>query len=428
MHLIRGSIIILLAGLLAGCNENSIASCDPDDWCAGPEPVTDGLNTVTSEGRIREFYVQLPADYETSMEPKPLLFAYHGTGGTYDLWVDGYYDLADVVGDGAIMVFMQATEDQNGVNQWDYDFDLQYFEDVLTRLSEVVEFDPNRIFVTGHSSGGGMAHDLGCNYGNVVRGIAPHAAILKSFTCTGSVAVLQTHGTNDTLSRASTGEAGHQFWVAYNGFGLDTTIEGVHPTCIDHSLDASPYPVQWCLHSEEGGEFGHDWPSFASEATWEFFSSLPDAEPTSEPPAGGGNSEENQFDTLVSFTLVYPPDIIEIDGECEEGDPKIKVGALGLYPAGSQQPLGGGPPTNLNLGFDAGNVGPNSVQDYELPIKYGSETFPGTYTFTVVIYVCDGGNPIPFPQDYMVLHDIDVVDRNTPVIIDTPLVLESVFY
>ena len=150
MHLIRGSIIILLAGLLTGCNENSIASCDPDDWCAGPEPVTDGLNTVTSEGRIREFYVQFPTDYKTSTEPKPLLFAYHGTGGTYDLWVDGYYDLADAVGDGAIMVFMQATEDQNGVNQWDYDFDLQYFEDVLTRLSEVVEFDPNRIFVRFH--------------------------------------------------------------------------------------------------------------------------------------------------------------------------------------------------------------------------------------------------------------------------------------
>ena len=101
MHLIRGSIIILLAGLLAGCNENSIASCDPDDWCAGPEPVTDGLNTVTSEGRIREFYVQLPADYETSIDPKPVIFAYHGTGGNYNLWLDGFYDLVDAVGDGA---------------------------------------------------------------------------------------------------------------------------------------------------------------------------------------------------------------------------------------------------------------------------------------------------------------------------------------
>ena len=69
------------------------------------------------------------------------------------------------------------------------------------------------------------------------------------------------------------------------------------------------------------------------------------------------------------------------------------------------------------------------MQDYELQIKYGSETFPGTYAFSVVIYVTDGGNPIPFPdKDYIVLRDVDVVDANTPIVIDTPLVLESVFY
>jgi predicted esterase len=361
------------------------------------------------------------------MDPKPLLIAYHGTGGSYNLWLDGYYDLADEVGDGAIMVFMQATEDHNGVNQWNYDFDHQYFRDVLASLRVGLEFDSNRIFVTGHSSGGGMAHDIGCNFGNIVRGIAPHSAIIQSFTCTGSVAVLQIHGTNDTLSRASTGEAGHKFWASYNGFDYDTTIEGVHPTCIDHSLGASPYPVQWCLHSEEAGEFGHDWASFASEAIWEFFSSLPNAEPTNEPPAGGGNSDI-QFDTTVTFTLEYPPDIIEIDDECD-GGPKIEEGALSFYAAGAEQPLGGGPITIINPSFDPGDVGPGSVQDYELFIRYGSETFPGTYAFSVVIYVCDGGNPIPFPdKDYIVLRDVDVVDANTPIVIDEPLVLESVFY
>jgi hypothetical protein len=69
------------------------------------------------------------------------------------------------------------------------------------------------------------------------------------------------------------------------------------------------------------------------------------------------------------------------------------------------------------------------VQSYELPIKYVNETFPGTYAFSVVIYVADGGNPIPFPgKDYIVLRDVDVVDRNTPIVINTPLVLEAVFY
>ncbi len=314
MQLARGLIIIFLSCLLLGCpgSDDTVGPlCLMTDFCAETNPITTGLYNIESEGRTREFYVKVPTDYANSPEPKPLLFAYHGTGGSYELWLDGSYDLADEVGDGAIMVFLQATQDHNEINQWDYAFDLQYFEDVLNRLRRGIEFDAKRIFVTGHSSGGGMAHDLGCNYGDIVRAIAPHAAILKSFVCTGSVAVLQTHGSNDTLVNPGTGEAGHQFWVAYNGFDYDTTITGVHPTCIDHSLGASPYPVQWCLHAEGSGEAAHDWPSFASAATWEFFSGLPTAEPTTEPPAGGGNSAI-QYDTMVMFTLEFPPGIGQI--------------------------------------------------------------------------------------------------------------------
>jgi len=418
MHLFRGLIVIFMVFLLLGCpgdDDTTSPFCLLDESCSEVNPLTTGLQTIESAGRAREFYVQVPDDYRSSTDPKPLLFAYHGTGGNYELWLDGFYDLADAVGDGAILIYMQATEDHNGINQWNYAFDLQYFEDVLSRLRRGLVFDPNRIFVTGHSSGGGMAHDLGCNYGDIVRAIAPHSAILKSFVCTGSVAVLQSHGENDTLVNPGTGETGHQFWVAYNGFDYDTTIPGIHPSCIDHSLGASPYPVQWCLHSEGMGEAAHNWPSFASAATWEFFSTLPEAEPTVDPPAGGGNNTL-QPDALMSFTLEFPP-----------GIGTVTEGAISIYPAGSQQPVGGGPISIINRSFDPGNVGPGSVQTYELPIRYVNETFPGTYSFSVVIYVADGGNPIPFAgKDMLVFRDVDVVDRNTPIVIGTPLLLELV--
>ena len=120
MHLIRGLIIIFLTCLLLGCpsgDDLTRPPCPADEWCTPLSPLTTGLQTVESEGRTREFYLQLPADYQSSAETKPLLFAYHGTGGSYELWLDGFYDLADAVGDDAIMVFMQATEDHNGVNQ-----------------------------------------------------------------------------------------------------------------------------------------------------------------------------------------------------------------------------------------------------------------------------------------------------------------------
>ena len=417
---IKRLAILGVVVLLIGCNDDGgsvVCAVYKDEYCEDVNPLTTGLHTIRSAGQERVFYAQVPEDYDPDAELKPVVFAYHGTGGSYEAWLDGTYDLGDAVGNGAILVYLQATEDQNGINQWNYDFDLEYFQDVLNRLERGILFDRNRVFVTGHSSGAGMTHDIGCNFGDLVRAIAPHAGIAKSFVCTGSIAVLQTHSSNDTLVPAGTGEPAHQLWVAYNGFSPDVSIPGIHPSCIDHSLGASPYPVQWCLHSEGSGVQAHDWPSFASDATWQFFSSLPAVELTSEPPAGGGNTTA-QPDAVMSFTLEYPP-----------GTGAVTVGALSIYPAGTQQPVGGGPISILNREFDPGDVGPGSIRSYDLPIKYGFETFPGTYAFSVVIYVADGGNPIPEPgKDMLVFRDVDVTDRNAPVVIDQPLLMELVFF
>jgi predicted esterase len=420
-------LVVATSLLLVGCpsdnDSNESPICVGLNACAGSSGVSplqaSGVYTINSSGMQREFYLQIPDNYSATGPAKPILFAYHGTGGTYDLWLDGFYDLLDAVGDDAIVVLAQALTDHNGVNQWDFDVDYQYFEDMLATLKPRLTYDDRKIFVTGHSSGGGMAHELGCNYGDVIRGIAPHAGILKSAVCVGSVAVLQSHGVNDSLVTFGTGEAGHQFWVLYNGFEYDATKTGIDPTCINHDLADTPYPVQWCLHSEGTGEAAHDWASFASAATWAFFKALPDVAPTTEPPPGGGLGNLGPIvDTTVTFTLSYPPGI----GEVTEG-------ALSIYPAGSQQPLAGGPSSIINGGFDPGNVGAGSTATYTLPIKYVTETFPGTYAFSVIIYVADGGNPIPFPnKDHIVLRDVDLIDRNTPIIIDQTLDLEAIFF
>lgn len=407
-----GLIGLLLAVLwVTGCSDSSLPY-------PSVLPVT-GEVQVKSAGVARTYYLVIPDDYDPDVVSKPLLFAYHGTGGSAEAWLDGTYDLLDYVGNDAIVVLAQAKADQNGVNQWDYGVDFEYFEDVLADVGRKLTYDPWQVFITGHSSGAGMAHELGCNYGDLVRGIAPHSGIMRSTRCTGSVAVLQSHGNLDTLVPAGTGEAGHQFWVLYNGFQADAFGPGIDPVCIDHSLGGSPYAMQWCLHDEQAGPLGHDWPSFASEATWNFFTALSRQPPGDAPPAGGGNDAVgNLADTTLSFTLEYPPGIV---------DPT--QGAVSIYPAGTQQPLTGGPSSILNFGFDPGDVGPGSVRRYVVPIRYVSETFPGTYAFAISMYVAAGGNPIPFPgRDHIVLTDVTVVDRNTPVIIDEVLLLEVISF
>ena len=104
-------------------------------------------------------------------------------------------------------------------------------------------------------------------------------------------------------------------------------------------------------------------------------------------------------------------------------------GSLSIYPAGTQLPVSGGPSSILALSFDPGDVGPGSEVEYVVPIRYVTETFPGTYAFSVVMYVATGGNPIPLAgHDHMVFYDVDLIDRNTPLFIGEVLVLEEVFY
>ncbi len=410
-------LVLLPQLLIAGCGNDS----KPAVAVLPPAPET-GEVTLMSSGTERKFYLIVPADYDASQPVKPLLFAYHGTGGTYDYWLNGYYDLLSFVGDQAIVVLPQALPDSNGVNQWNYANDPRYFQDILQYVEQRMNFDRGRVFVTGHSSGGGMAHELGCEYGDLVRGIAPVSGILRSTQCVGAVAVFQTHGEWDTLVPWGTGEAGHNFWVLYNGFEYSQSVSGSNVACIDHDVSGtSPYPVEWCLHQEGEGLDSHDWPSFASVAIWDFFSRLSSEPPGNRaPPAGGGNVRvADLVDTTISFTLRYPA-----------GIGQVTQGAIGLYPAGSQQPLSGGPTSILSLSFDPGAVGPGSEMHYEVPVKYANQTvFPGTYSVAILIYVANGGNPIPYVgKDHIVLADVNVIDRNTPVVIDTPLLLNKVFY
>lgn len=397
----------LAATLLASCQEQNVLPVAPKA----------GLRTIESSGEERQYYVRLPSDYTANGAPKPLIFAFHGTTGSYEFWLNGFYDLVDEVGDGAIFVLMQAKVDATGVTQWDDEVDFQYFEDVLAEVSADITWDRNRLFITGHSAGGGMSHEVGCRYGDIVRAIAPHAGIKRSLECTGAVAVLQTHGRNDGLVPWGAGEGGHQFWVAYNGFEYEVSSQVLHPSCIDHSLGGSPYPVIWCLHDEGEGVAAHDWPSFGSALTWAFFRGLDNVAPSPEPPPGGGN-DNLEFDTSWTFTLKFPEDM----------DP-IWEGAVGIYPFGTRQPLSAGPDSLINLGFDTLGAQPGDTVTYQVPITYVNEMFPGSYTGVILVYVTTGGKPIPFPGlDHLVLVDLELPDANTPVIIDGVMTLEPVNY
>jgi hypothetical protein len=305
-----------------------------------------------------------------------------------------------------------------GIN-WNFEYDFDYFANLIDKLDyRGLAYNRNELFVTGHSSGAGMANEVGCRFGDIVRAIAISSGSLISNQCIGSVAVIQSQGEAD-LAVPLNIDVAHSFWVLYNGWDKSLSVPGVTPPCIDHSLlplGAEKYPVQWCLHPG-----GHAWPAFASDAFWDFFSGLPDAEPTPEPPPGGGNDRVlAAADTTISFTLNYP-----------EGMGTITGGAITLYPPDYCAGLFAAPSVFLNTAWSPGDAAPGSTITYEnVPVTYfafGPFATPADYQLQLSIYVQGGSQPIPTPGvDLIALEPINIPDTTTPLILGESLDVEFV--
>jgi hypothetical protein len=62
-------------------------------------------------------------------------------------------------------------------------------------------------------------------------------------------------------------ETARDVWLSTNDCGTATTPTSPNP-CVAYDCPADA-PVIWCVHNE-----GHEWPSFAAEGIWAFFSNL----------------------------------------------------------------------------------------------------------------------------------------------------------
>ncbi len=144
---------------------------------------------VTVDGLEREALVYLPPGPPRASYP--LVFAFHGHGGTMALGAGKFN--CEAFWPEAIVVYPQglptpgALTDPEGLSPgWQSrmgdmaDRDLHFFDEVLGRLEKAYPIDPKRVYALGHSNGGAFAYVLWAARGERLAAIAPVAAILAS--------------------------------------------------------------------------------------------------------------------------------------------------------------------------------------------------------------------------------------------------------
>jgi poly(3-hydroxybutyrate) depolymerase len=230
--------------------------------------LTSGATTNT-----RSYVLSVPDVYDAN-EPYPLVFAWHGLGGS-GTGARQYFRIEQQAGGQAIFVYPSALplESQGGQPAWDLSptgIDAAFFDALLADLSQKYCINQSRVFSTGHSWGGFFTNRLGCSRGNVLRAVAPVAGG-RPFGGGGAcnppaIPAWIAHGSNDMTVLIPTGEGSRDLWTEANT--CDATTQPTTPEpCV--AYDGCDSSVHWCLHDQ-----GHNWPTFAAAGIWAFFDSF----------------------------------------------------------------------------------------------------------------------------------------------------------
>jgi len=201
---------------------------------------------------------------EIFVYPDPLRRAFQGWG-TYGGWLLGPY-----------------AHPAHGLQ------DLRFTRTMVEFLQDRYCIDPQRIFATGHSWGGDMAHVVACFLGDLFRAAVPVAANRPYWfeqpggmraRCEGQTAVWTFFGIADDAfldAQSYPGEFGdlvRDFWLEENACaGVDDNdpLElDVQSLCYTYGNCAET--VRYCLY---GPDTGHQIPPYYSEATMHWFRSF----------------------------------------------------------------------------------------------------------------------------------------------------------
>lgn len=219
--------------------------------------------TIDVGGTAREYFVWLPAGYDPE-RPYTVVYQFHGCSSNPQK-ENNNVPIQNESGPDAIIVRGRAVG-----NCWDGGTDVAFFDALVGATESSFCADPERRMAAGYSSGAFMTHQLACQRGAELRGVASIAGGQTGNDCTGDVAALLIHDLNDNTVNISTSIGARDQHLQNNGCG-DTTTPFDPAPCVEYQGCDAGLPVVWCQTSGNDHSRQDD---LAAPAFWNFFSGL----------------------------------------------------------------------------------------------------------------------------------------------------------
>jgi len=224
-------------------------------------------------GEPRQALVYVPASART--EPTPVVFAFHGHGGTMQrafqerrfdqLWPEAIFICPQGLKTSGLL-----TDPEGEKSGWimndksDSNRDIQFFDAMLKKLRTDYKVDNNRVYVTGHSNGGGFTYLLWATRGDEFAAFAPTATAARKLVSTLiPKPALHLMGENDPLVKPAMQKLTYNAVLQLNGCKEKGEIIDRNRT-LYRGRDGND--VELYIHSG-----GHRYPKEANQAIVDFF-------------------------------------------------------------------------------------------------------------------------------------------------------------
>ncbi len=236
----------------------------------------DYLDQIESGGQPRRYLLHVPATYNPE-EPSALVLVFHGAGIGAERFA-GYSRFSSMADrEGFLIVYPEGIDEV--WNPSPGSRDVQFVSDLIDHLQMRCRVDPNRIYASGHSNGGGMVDRLACELADRIAAIGTiSGAYQSSRNCSPArpVPVFAIHGTADTIIPYEGIPAWASAWAERNGCDPE-------PVEIPHNVLIGEKKWSNCRDGADVVlytivDLGHDWTHDLinfGQTIWDFFEQHP---------------------------------------------------------------------------------------------------------------------------------------------------------